>query len=78
MTSEPAFRKPWAVLAYTVADDKSGASALDASAKIELKALCDAADFGSGEHRRAGGFQAHAGVFRGDAHGDAKPRGSKT
>jgi hypothetical protein len=38
-------RKPWAVLAYTVADDKSGGSNLDAAAKIELKALCDAADF---------------------------------
>ena len=39
-------RKPWTVLAYTVADDKSGGGSLDASAQQELKALCDAADFG--------------------------------
>lgn len=36
--------KPWAVLAYTVADDKSGGSELDAAAKRELKAICEAAD----------------------------------
>ena len=38
-------KKPWAVLAYTVADDKAAGAALDRSAARELKAVCDAADF---------------------------------
>jgi hypothetical protein len=38
-------KKPWAVLAYTVADDKAAGAALDHSAARELKAVCDAADF---------------------------------
>jgi len=38
-------KKAWAVLAYTVADDKAAGAALDRSAARELKAVCDAADF---------------------------------
>ena len=38
-------KKPWAVLAYTVADDKGEDAALDRSAERELKAVYDAADF---------------------------------
>ena len=37
-------RNPWAVLAYTVADDRSDSSGLDASARKELRAICHAAD----------------------------------
>ena len=46
MDSRPAERKPWAVLAYTVADDKGTGDSLDAAAKEELKSICNAADFG--------------------------------
>ena len=45
MRARSAGRRPWAVLAYTVADDKSDGDSLDASAREELKALCAAADF---------------------------------
>src|SRR5262245_63938251 len=45
MKHEAAPRKPWAVLAYTVADDKAHGAALDRAAQRELKAACDAADF---------------------------------
>ncbi len=45
-TFDPARRKPWAVLAYTVADDKGSGDSLDAAAKEELRSLCNAADFG--------------------------------
>jgi len=38
-------KKAWAVLAYTVADDKGKDAALDRSAERELKAVYDAADF---------------------------------
>lgn len=37
--------KPWAVLAYTVADDKRPGDTVDSPVKDELKALCAAADF---------------------------------
>jgi hypothetical protein len=45
MKHDAAHRKPWAVLAYTVADDKAHGAALDRAAQRELKAACDAADF---------------------------------
>ncbi len=57
--------KPWAVLAYTVADDKGGGSALDASARRELKAICDAANFGRMSVAAQVDFQRPKGVFRG-------------
>jgi hypothetical protein len=53
------------VLAYTVADDKSGGSSLDAAAKIELKALCDAADFGQVSVAAQVDFKHTRGVYRG-------------
>ena len=58
-------RKPWTVLAYTVADDKSGGGSLDASAQQELKALCDAADFGRVSIAAQVDFVKPKGVFRG-------------
>jgi hypothetical protein len=45
MTDTSGRKKAWAVLAYTVADDKAEGAALDRSAARELKAVCDAADF---------------------------------
>ena len=38
-------KKSWAVLAYTIAEDAATSSVLDTSARRELKAICDAADF---------------------------------
>jgi len=65
-TNEPApSRKPWAVLAYTVADDRGGASALDTAAKEELRALCDAADFTHVSVAAQVDFKRPKGVFRG-------------
>lgn len=57
--------KPWAVLAYTVADDKSGGSKLDAAAKRELKAICEAADFGQVNVAAQVDFKHTRGVWRG-------------
>jgi hypothetical protein len=57
--------KPWAVLAYTVADDKSGGSELDAAAKRELKAICEAADFGQVNVAAQVDFKRTRGVWRG-------------
>ena len=57
--------KPWAVLAYTVADDKGGGSSLDASVKEELKAICDSADFGQVSVAAQVDFKRPRGVFRG-------------
>lgn len=66
MSSETqAARKPWALLAYTVADDKGGGSALDSAAQRELKALCDAADFGQVSIAAQVDFKRPKGVFRG-------------
>jgi hypothetical protein len=57
--------KPWAVLAYTVADDRGGGGSLDAAARRELKALCDAADFGQMSIAAQVDFKRPRGVFRG-------------
>jgi len=57
--------KPWAVLAYTVADDKSGGSELDAAAKRELKAICEAADFGQVNVAAQVDFKHTRGIWRG-------------
>jgi Clostripain family len=58
-------KKPWALLAYTVADDKGGGGSLDAAAKDELKAICDAADFGRVSVAAQVDFRHTRGVFRG-------------
>lgn len=67
--------KPWTVLAYTVADDKSGGGSLDHSATKELKALCDAADFSQVSIAAQVDFIEPKGVFRGTI--SAKPPKSR-
>jgi len=44
MSPKSGARKPWTVLAYTVADDKGGGNSLDASAQKELRSILHAAD----------------------------------
>jgi hypothetical protein len=56
--------KPWAVLAYTVADDKGGGRNLDAAAKQELMAICDASDFAEVSIAAQVDFTNTRGVFR--------------
>ena len=64
--SAPAInQKAWTLLAYTVADDKGGGDSLDRSAKDELKAICDAADFGQVSVAAQVDFKHTRGVFRG-------------
>lgn len=58
-------RKAWALLAYTVADDKGGGSSIDAPVKEELKAICDGADFGQVSIAAQVDFKRTRGVFRG-------------
>ena len=65
MDSRPVERKPWAVLAYTVADDKGSGDSLDMAAKEELKAICNAADFGQMSVAAQVDFKHTRGVFRG-------------
>ena len=65
MDAPPVTRKPWAVLAYTVADDKGTGDSLDAAAKEELKALCDGADFGRMSVAAQVDFKFTRGIFRG-------------
>lgn len=58
--------KPWAVLAYTVADDRGGGGALDRAAQRELRAICDAADFSQVSVAAQVDFKRlRRGVFRG-------------
>lgn len=45
MTEPQSAAKAWAVLAYTIAEDASSSTTLDTSARAELRAICDAADF---------------------------------
>ncbi len=56
--------KPWSLLAYTVADDKSGGDPLDAPVKREIKALCDAVDFGHLSVAAQVDFKFTPGIFR--------------
>ncbi len=56
--------KAWAVLAYTVADDKGGGRNLDAAAKDELMAICDASDFAQVSVAAQVDFTNTRGVFR--------------
>ena len=55
---------PWRA-GYTVADDKGTGDSLDAAAKEELKAICDAADFGQMSVAAQVDFKHTRGVFRG-------------
>src|SRR5262245_29515419 len=64
MTDPGGARKPWALLAYTVADHKGGGGKLDDAAKAELKAICDAADFGRLSVAAQVDFKFTRGVFR--------------
>lgn len=57
-------RKPWAVLAYTIAEDHNSASRLDTSAQRELKAICDAADFRVVSVAAQVDFKRRRGVYR--------------
>jgi hypothetical protein len=65
MIVPPTARKPWAVLAYTVADDRGGGSPLDRAAQRELKQICDAADFRRVSVAAQVDFRRPRGVFRG-------------
>jgi len=56
--------KPWAMLAYTVADDKGGGRNIDNAAKEELKAICDASDFTQVSVAAQVDFTNTRGVFR--------------
>lgn len=58
-------KKSWAVLAYTIAEDPSSSSLLDTSARLELKAICDAADFRQVSVAAQVDFQKTRGVYRG-------------
>ena len=59
-----AVKKAWAVLAYTIAEDAATASVLDTSAQRELKAICDAADFGRVSVAAQVDFKRRRGVYR--------------
>jgi len=58
-------KKSWAVLAYTIAEDPSSSSLLDTSARLELKAICDAADFRQVSVAAQVDFQKTRGIYRG-------------
>lgn len=58
-------KKPWAVLAYTIAEDAHAESVLDATAKDELTALTDAADFRKVSVAAQVDFRGRRGVYRG-------------
>jgi hypothetical protein len=58
-------RKPWTLLAYTVADDKAtNLSPLDRAVKEEIKAICDAADMTQMHVAAQVDFKRTPGVFR--------------
>ena len=57
-------RKAWAVLAYTIAEDSASSSRLDTSARGELKAICDAADFRYMSVAAQVDFKRRRGVYR--------------
>jgi hypothetical protein len=64
MTIKTIPKKPWAVLAYTIAEDVSTTSRLDTSAQQELKAICDAADFRQVSVAAQVDFKKHRGIYR--------------
>jgi hypothetical protein len=63
MTTTPA-KKSWAVLAYTIAEDAASSSRLDTSARGELKAICDAADFRHMSVAAQVDFKRRRGIYR--------------
>lgn len=78
MTSSTAAktRKPWAILAYTIAEDAATSSVLDRTAQNELKAICDAADFRRVSIAAQVDFKRRRGVYRGAIwHLEPKGRG---
>ncbi len=64
MTTPANTKKAWAVLAYTIAEDTASASPLDTSARGELKAICDAADFRHVSVAAQVDFKRRRGVYR--------------
>jgi hypothetical protein len=58
-------RTPWALLAYTVSDDKGSEASLDDEVSEELRAICLAADFGQVSVAAQVDFQNIRGTFRG-------------
>lgn len=58
-------RKPWAVLAYTIAEDPDATGPLDDAARRELMAICDAADFNRVSVAAQVDFKRRRGVYRG-------------
>ncbi|MGE0811766.1 MAG: clostripain-related cysteine peptidase [Vicinamibacterales bacterium] len=58
-------RKPWAVLAYTIAEDTHSSTLLDTTARGELEALCDAADLRKVSLAAQVDFKGRRGVYRG-------------
>jgi hypothetical protein len=56
--------KPWAVLAYTIAEDAATTSPLDTSARNELREMCDAADFSLVSVAAQVDFKRRRGVYR--------------
>lgn len=65
MPDSPPSKKPWAVLAYTIAEDPGTSSQLDTTAKRELKAICDAADWRKISVAAQVDFKNRRGVYRG-------------
>lgn len=64
MTTLPNAKKAWTVLAYTIAEDAATTSVLDTSARRELKAICDAADFRQVSIAAQVDFKKRRGVYR--------------
>lgn len=58
-------KKAWAVMAYTIAEDTSSSTVLDTTARRELKAICDAADFRKVSVAAQVDFKNRRGVYRG-------------
>lgn len=65
MTEMQKAKKAWAVLAYTIAEDTSSSTLLDLTARRELKAICDAADFRKVSVAAQVDFKSRRGIYRG-------------
>jgi hypothetical protein len=64
VTESQTAAKAWAVLAYTIAEDAATSSTLDTSARNELQAICDAADFRMVSVAAQVDFKRRRGVYR--------------
>lgn len=64
MSAAKVTTKPWALLAYTVADDESDGDPIDVPVKRELKAICDGSDFSQISIAAQVDFKYKPGVFR--------------